>query len=137
MDQERDTRDHITLYTLVEHRREFANADTIYLSICENSGLVGYFILALDADPGSIEFRRIVVSAKGAGLGQAAIPAMEAYCAEQLQRQRIWLDVFDSNSRGRHIYQKLGYRQFDSGVLDGRKLLYMEKELGHPAVSTK
>ena len=87
-------------------------------------------ILALDSDLTSVEFRRIVVAAKGAGIGQAAIAAMEAYCVEALRRQRIWLDVFASNPRGLHIYQKLGYRRFDSGELDGRKLLYLQKTIG-------
>ena len=80
-----------------------------------------------------VEFRRIVVSCRGIGIGQAAIPAMEVYCREQLHCRRIWLDVFDSNPRGRHIYQKLGYRLFDTGELEGRKLLYMDKSLTDPA----
>jgi len=133
MDQDRDTRDHITRYTLAEHEREFARTDIVYLSICRDSRLVGYFILALGADPASVEFRRIVVSCRGIGIGQAAIPAMEVYCREQLHCRRIWLDVFDSNPRGRHIYQKLGYRLFDTGELEGRKLLYMDKSLSDPA----
>ncbi|RZV48875.1 MAG: N-acetyltransferase [Pseudomonadales bacterium] len=130
MDRDADTREHITLYSLKEHQREFERADIVYLSIYAASKLAGYFILALDPDSRSVEFRRIVVSAKGSGIGQAAIAAMETYCIERLQRQRIWLDVFESNSRGRHIYQKLGYRQCDNAESDGRNLLLMQKHLG-------
>jgi RimJ/RimL family protein N-acetyltransferase len=44
-------------------------------------------------------------------------------------RRRIWLDVFEHNARGRHVYEKLGYRRFDSGELDGKPLLLYEKQL--------
>lgn len=129
MDGERDTRDHITRYTLEEHRREFGRDDVVYLAILADARLAGYFILVLEADSDCVEFRRIVVAEKGKGTGQAAILAMEAYCVECLRRERIWLDVFETNPRGLHVYQKLGYRQFDSDELDGRKLLLLEKRL--------
>ena len=74
-----------------------------------------------------------MVGAKGAGTGQGAIRAMEAYCSNQLRRERIWLDVFASNSRGRHVYRKLGYREFKRGELRGKALLFMEKQLADSA----
>ena len=129
MDRDPDTREHITLYSLAEHQAEFVRDDIVYLSIYANNALSGYFILVLEADGESVEFRRIVVDAKGAGIGQAAIRAMEAYCAGQLRRRRIWLDVFASNPRGQHIYAKLGYSLFKRGELDGRPLLFMQKQL--------
>jgi len=46
-----------------------------------------------------------------------------------LQRRRIWLDVFASNLRARRVYAKLGYGQFDNTVLDGRPLLYLQKNI--------
>ena len=128
MDRDHDTREHITHYSLADHRREFARAEITYLSIREDTRQIGYFILAADTDAGSVEFRRIVIAEKGRGYGQAAIAAMEAYCVERWRCERIWLDVYETNPRGRHIYRKLGYRQFDSSEADGRKLLYMEKK---------
>ena len=132
MERDSDTRDHITVNTLGEHQREFARDDIVYLSIYADAQLAGYFILALEPQA-SVEVRRIVVSDKGAGIGQAAIRAMENYCRETLQCRRIWLDVFESNPRAQHVYAKLGYRQFDTGELDGRKLLLMQKRLDDPA----
>jgi RimJ/RimL family protein N-acetyltransferase len=130
MDRDRDTRDHIGLYSLAHHQREFERIETIYLSIYSDAQLVGYFILALEEDLYTVEFRRIVVALKGSGIGQSAIAAMETYCDERLQRQRIWLDVFETNPRGMHIYQKLGYRQFDTGEFEGRKIFLMQKNIG-------
>ena len=129
MDTDADTHAHITVYSLDEHRREFARDDIVYLSILDDGALAGYFILRLEDDGDSIEFRRIVVARKGRGTGQAAIAAMEAYCAETLRRGRIWLDVFESNARGHHVYTKLGYHHFDTGELRGRKLLFMDKRV--------
>lgn len=129
MDQDADTGKYILPYSLAKHREEFERPDAVYLSILDQQQLVGYFILVLEADETSVEFRRIVVAKKGAGIGQQAIPMMEDYCRNQLKRERLWLDVFDFNQRGQHLYQKLGYRKFDNGILDGKILHYYQKTL--------
>ena len=109
--------------------REFASINSVYLSICADGEIVGFFILALESDKQSVEFRRIVIARKGIGIGPAALRALEVWCIGKLQRQPIWLDVFASNLRARQVYAKLGYRQFDSAVLDGRALLYWQKDI--------
>ena len=55
--------------------------------------------------------------------------ALETWCLETLRRKRIWLDVFDFNARGRHVYSGLGYRQFDQSDYRGRTLIFCEKNL--------
>lgn len=129
MDKEPGTREFIISYELEDHARSFADPAIVYLRILADHRLAGYFILVPEPDRRSVEFRRIVVTSKGRGIGQQAIGAMERYCRDTLQRKRIWLDVFDHNSRGRHIYEKLGYRRFDSRTLEGRPLLLYEKQL--------
>ena len=119
----------ITPCSLQQHEREFASINSVYLSICADGELVGFFILALEPDKQSVEFRRIVIARKRIGIGPAALRALEVWCIEKLQRQRIWLDIFASNLRARQVYAKLGYRQFDSTVLDGRALLYLQKNI--------
>ena len=56
---------------------------------------------------------------------------MEEYCRERLGRSRIWLDVFEFNQRGQHIYQKLGYRRFDQGEVEGKVLFFYDKLLNN------
>jgi RimJ/RimL family protein N-acetyltransferase len=73
--------------------------------------------------------RRIVVVDKGKGVGRAAISAMEVYRRDRLRRRRIWLDVFESNLRGRQVYDRLGYRLIDNGELRGQKLLLLKKNI--------
>ena len=129
MEQSADAAPFIIPYTLDDHRRKIAQPGMVYLRILREGALSGFFILALDSDAHSVEFRRIVVAEKGKGIGQAAISVMERYCARELGRLRIWLDVFEHNARGRHIYEKLGYRKFGESEHAGRKLLLYEKEL--------
>ncbi len=129
MEEDAETLPNILPYSLQKHCKEYERADIVYLSIYTAVELAGFFILRLEPDPDSVEFRRIVIANKGMGIGQSAIPAMEDYCRDQLKRTRIWLDVFEFNRRGQHIYEKLGYRFFDSGELDGKKLLFYEKNL--------
>ncbi len=129
LEQDGDTSPHILPTTLQQHRVQFARDDILYLTIERGGTTCGYFILALEADGHSVEFRRIVVTPRGAGIGQRAIPAMEAWCRDRLGRRRIWLDVFDSNPRGRHVYEKLGYRRFDEAAYDHRRLYFYHKEL--------
>jgi len=129
MEQDADTSPYILPTTLEQHRQTFDRDDIIYLSIDDNGKLAGYFILALDADGSSIELRRIVIASKGQGTGQAALRAVETWCLEKPGRRRVWLDVFDFNARGRHVYSSLGYRLFDQRDCEGKKLLFYEKYL--------
>ena len=129
MEQEVGTSEYIIPYGPEDHRSRYADPQVIYLRIVADGELAGFFILVMDPDQRSIEFRRIVVANKGLGIGQRAVDAMEAYCRDRLKRARIWLDVFEHNRRGRHIYEKLGYRKFGESVLAGRTLLLYEKQL--------
>jgi SAM-dependent methyltransferase/ribosomal protein S18 acetylase RimI-like enzyme len=129
MEQAADTGRYIMGYSHDEHVRRLADPSLIYLRIVDAGQLAGFFILALDPDGASVEFRRIVVTARGRGIGQAAIRRMELFCQAVLGRSRIWLDVFEDNLRGRHIYEKLGYARFGESIHGERRLLLYEKLL--------
>lgn len=129
MEQETETSSFIIPYSLKEHQNKFSEPQVIYLRITNDNVIAGFFILALDTDGCSIEFRRIVVSDKGKGIGQAAIGQMEGFCRDELYRSRIWLDVFEHNQRGRHIYEKLGYKRYGESEFLGKPLLLYEKWL--------
>ncbi len=114
--------------SLETHQKNFANPSILYLSIESDAGeLVGYFILALEENRRSVEFRRIVIDQARRGVGQEAIRQMERYCKTRLSAKRIWLDVFEDNDVGRHIYKKLGFTHFKTEIFEARKLLFFEK----------
>ena len=129
MERAGDTAEFVTPDTLEKHRIEFSKANIIYLSIINTEALVGFIILALEPDGVSVEFKRIVVSVRNRGFGQSAMVAMEDFCTTKLNRKRVWLDVFEFNARGRHIYEKFGYVQFDYREHHGKPLLFYEKTL--------
>ncbi|KZN67452.1 GNAT family N-acetyltransferase [Pseudoalteromonas luteoviolacea] len=128
MEQESSTLAHIIPYTKEAHLEAMSHEHIIYLSVYAEQKLAGFMILAID-QKNSVEFRRIVIANKGAGVGQKVIALMETYCIENLKRTHVWLDVFEKNTRGIHIYTKLGYSQFDEAMHAGSKLILMEKSL--------
>ncbi|MCF6440759.1 GNAT family N-acetyltransferase [Pseudoalteromonas luteoviolacea] len=128
MERRSDTTQFIIPYTKAQHKTEMRKQDINYLSILSHDALSGFFILARQANR-EVEFRRIVVDSNFRGIGQQAIVQMEQYCMAHFDTQRIWLDVFESNQRGLHIYNKLGYKQFKTSLHQGKPLILMEKYL--------
>ena len=129
MERQADTAGFILPAALADHQAAFDRGDVIYLAIDDHDALAGFILLAPEGDGDSVEFRRIVVCDKGRGAGQRAIRLLDDWCREQLRCRRIWLDVFEFNARARHVYEKLGYRRFDTRDLDGKVLCFYEKSL--------
>lgn len=129
LESDAEARQFVRGESLGEHRGNFVQPDLRYVRIETNEALVGFFLLALDADEHSVEFRRVVVGPRGQGIGQRAVTALDDY-VRALGRKRIWLDVFDDNRRGIHVYEKLGYTHFGQELYAGRTLLKYEKWLG-------
>lgn len=130
MDRQAHARDYVLQTGLETHRQYFEEPCITYLNIEDSRGeFCGYFVLVLEPDTGSIEFRRILVDRQRRGIGQAAIIEMEKYCKTAFDVQRIWLDVFEGNEVGIHIYEKLGYSRFKDELIDGRRLYFYEKAL--------
>ena len=112
------------------HQRYFDDPDITYLSIDnENGEFSGYFILVLESKISSVEFRRILIDRNKLGIGQSAIEEMEQYCKDNFNVERIWLDVYEDNKIGKHIYVKLGYSKFKEQLDGERKLEFYEKNL--------
>lgn len=122
-------RDYVGQSGLNEHDRMFGDDGYIHLTILSGGKVAGFFLLVLEDDGESIDFRRIVVSQTDGGIGQVSITAMESWCRENTDRSRIWLNVYDFNHRGIHVYKKLGYRYFKSEKRDDKLLIYFEKPL--------
>ena len=130
MDRQDHARNFVIQTGLETHQEYFNDVRIIYLSIENTSGeFCGYFILALEPDTESVEFRRILIDQKKRGIGQAAIAEMESYCKNEFNVKRIWLDVYEDNEIGKHIYKKMGYKQFKERLIEGRRLYFYEKTL--------
>ncbi|MEM7377357.1 MAG: GNAT family N-acetyltransferase [Pseudomonadota bacterium] len=112
------------------HRRQFAESGVTYLAVDRAPHrLCGYLILVRSARSSSIEFRRILVDRDARGVGQPSLALMEAHCRHEGGVERIWLDVFDNNRLGIHLYEKQGYRRFGQERFAGRWLYLYDKAL--------
>jgi diamine N-acetyltransferase len=124
-----DVREYVTPAPLEEHQKDYADDDVTYLTIEHEGNFAGFIILVDHPEDTSVECLRIAVGILEQGIGQQALNLMEAYCKETYNPKRIWLDVYAHNKRGIHVYTKLGYQQFDTGIYEGKDLLYLEKVL--------
>lgn len=85
-----------------------------------------FFVIALledDRAVGSIDLHMLDLNNGSAGLGiligdpadtsqgygSDAIRALLGFGFRELRLERIWLDVYDDNARGRHVYERLGF----------------------------
>ncbi len=130
LDKQKDVEKYVTQKSPDEYINEFRNPDMLYLTIINKyKKIAGYFIIVREDKKKSVEIRRIVVDENERGIGQPAIRKMEKFCRMTLKTQIIWLDVFEHNHRGRHVYRKLGYTKFKEGICEGKKLYFLEKQL--------
>ena len=130
LDRQEHARRFINETGLKVHQSNFDDQKITYLCI-ENPQDVfcGYIILVKQVDTASIEFRRILIDQKQRGIGQVAISEMEIYCRKDMGVRLIWLDVYDDNELGIHVYEKLGYRRFKEEPVGERRLLFYKKTL--------
>ncbi|MDX1739072.1 MAG: GNAT family N-acetyltransferase [Alphaproteobacteria bacterium] len=130
MDRQEHARKFVNQTGIETHQKYFSDPKVSYLSIENSRGeFCGYFILVLEAVSGSVEFRRILIDQGQRGIGQAAIAEMEIYCKNLLGAKRIWLDVYEDNDIGMHIYEKMGYARFKEELAGERKLFFYDKAL--------
>lgn len=121
--------DFIIPYSIEKHHSEFAKSNVVYKSVWCDGQLIGFFILVLEQDARSVEFRRIVVSKPGLGYGKRIVKMVDQICRSEFGRLRVWLDVFQTNLRARHVYEQCGYQRFGKSEYEGRRLLLYEKVL--------
>jgi len=124
-----DTIYYIIPYTMDKHIEEFNKPNIVYKTILFRNKIIGFMILSLDEDGKSMEFRRIVINEKGKGFGIMAINYLDFIVKEEYLRNRIWLDVYEHNKRGIHIYEKCGYKYLKRVKHDGKELKIYEKIL--------
>lgn len=75
---------------------------------------VGFVILIGCRNPNqAIEFKRMVIEAKGTGFGRAALRMTKKIAFDDLGAHRFWLDVKKRNSRAQALYDSEGF------VVDG------------------
>jgi RimJ/RimL family protein N-acetyltransferase len=106
-----DNRPWIIPWTRAQHESAFGNSELRHILLADDQlGRMGFVILGgLQSPHGAIEFRRVVVVAKGRGIGRAAIRLVQALAFDELNAHRLWLDVKATNARARSLYDSAGF----------------------------
>ncbi len=102
----------ITPWERPQHEGAIRFPDSRHFILEEGDGLdrVGFVILQGCRNPNaSIELKRLVLQAKGRGLGRAAVRLLKAMAFTQLKAHRFWLDVKSLNTRALTLYADEGF----------------------------
>jgi len=94
------------------HRATLASGDSrYYVSETESGEVQAYAILrGFSEDSRAIELKRIVVAVPERGLGRRILTELMRMAFHELHAHRFFLDVFEDNSRARHLYESLGFK---------------------------
>jgi RimJ/RimL family protein N-acetyltransferase len=102
--------------TRAEHDAWFAavrsREDVVIFAIREDGRLVGTGQLLLEGDEAELRIRIGVADARGRGLGTQAVRALVAHGFDELGLTRVWLQVFDVNTRAIRAYEKAGFARY-------------------------
>jgi diamine N-acetyltransferase len=96
-----------------EHLRMMMNPDNEYFVVRDASSTVdGFAILqGIQSEHHNLHLKRIAVRAPNRGLGRALLEYVEARAFRHHRAHRLWLDVFETNPRARHLYTARGFRE--------------------------
>jgi len=105
--------DLVARWTRAEHVAALEREDTRYLvGAWPAASPEGFAILEhiTDVHQGA-KLRRIAVTRPGSGFGRPFTGAVVDWVFDSTDAERLWLDVFTSNERARHVYRQAGFRQ--------------------------
>jgi RimJ/RimL family protein N-acetyltransferase len=95
-----------------QHLRMLADPDAAYIVAEDKRGQIAGFavLLGLRSEHKSVELKRIVVSVPNQGMGRKLLTVIADRAFNEHRAHRLWLDVFASNDRARHVYESFGFR---------------------------
>jgi RimJ/RimL family protein N-acetyltransferase len=74
--------------------------------------LAAFAILrGLQSEHRAIELKRLVVGVPNQGLGRKVLSAIADRAFGEYSAHRLFLDVFETNDRARHVYETFGFRK--------------------------
>ena len=108
---------YIGTWSAEEHLRAIADPDNEYFVACgQNDTADGFAILqGIQSEHHSIHLKRIAVRTPNRGCGRALLEYGMSRVFLHHHAHRFWLDVFETNTRARRIYEACGFRY--DGVL--------------------
>jgi diamine N-acetyltransferase len=107
-----DFRTFISSWSEEQHLRTLADPDAQYFVCIEDSGLVSGFVIlrGICSKNKSLEIARIAVAQPNLGLGRALLWKVIGIAFDKHNAHRLWLDVFEDNTRAQHVYERCGFK---------------------------
>ncbi|MDD7511073.1 MAG: GNAT family protein [Peptostreptococcaceae bacterium] len=117
IESRKDTRDFLWIGTYEEHLNEINDPNHLLLIFKEklDNRIVGYALIRLDFKSEIFEIRRIAITEKRQGYGREAMQALIKHAFEEMNMNRLWLDVYPDNLFGIALYEGLGMHR--DGIL--------------------
>lgn len=119
-----DNRELIGQWSDAEHLAAIAGEAAREHWLIERGGRPAGYLIAFDArkSAGCIYLKRILVDAKGAGTGSAALARFLEMAFARPGARFVWLNVREGNVRAQALYRRLGFATFVPGALRGGEL---------------
>lgn len=108
LEQHPENRKFVVQGSVEEHTIEIKAADYLVMIIKEKYDRIGYLLCHKDVANSSFELRRMIIQSKGQGYGREAMNGLIDYVINKLKYHRFWLDVYEDNPTGIHLYESLG-----------------------------
>jgi diamine N-acetyltransferase len=96
-----------------QHRRMLADPGAAYLIAEDSPGEIARFAIlqGLLSEHRQVELKRLVVRTPNEGVGKKLLTEAVERAFGEHHAHRIFLDVFVTNERARHVYEKFGFRK--------------------------
>jgi RimJ/RimL family protein N-acetyltransferase len=106
-------RSYIGAWTAGEHLRAMENPDNEYFVARDASGAIeGFAILqGVQSEHRTLHLKRIAVRRANRGLGRTLLEHVMSRAFVHHRAHRLWLDVFETNTRARRVYEAYGFRE--------------------------
>ena len=107
-----------------QHVRMLADPNTLYIVAEDPSGWIAGFAImqGLLSEHKQVELKRIVVRTPNQGVGKKLLIEVADRAFGEHAAHRLFLDVFVTNDRARHVYENFGFRQ--EGIM--RDVIYRD-----------
>jgi RimJ/RimL family protein N-acetyltransferase len=99
-------------WPIEEHFKNLDDPDACYI-VAEDAdrSIAAFAVLrGLLSEHKSLELKRIVVGKPNRGIGRKLLQAALERAFGEFAAHRLWLDVFETNDRARHLYASAGFQ---------------------------
>jgi diamine N-acetyltransferase len=96
-----------------QHLRMLADPGVVYIVAEDQEGQVAAFAIlqGLGSEQRAVELKRLVVGVPNQGLGRKLLTEVAERTFGGHRAHRLFLDVFVTNDRARHVYETFGFQK--------------------------